>query len=212
MTPYGFIYLTTNKVNGRKYIGRKKGDPSNSGYLGSGKALKAAVEKYGQENFERETLEITYNVGDHEAKEAEWLKRLNAAEDPLFYNLIPFAHGGHLPGMTKGVKKSEETKRRMSESLKERWKDPSYKEYMRLKNLGPRSEETRAKIKAAKSEISKETREKISEAAKKRPPRSREIQERMNRSNTGKKRSEETKLRMSEARKEFWKRKKELET
>nr|CAI3971108.1 homing endonuclease [Ochrobactrum phage ORM_20] len=208
---YGFIYLTTNKVNGRKYVGRKKGDPSKTDYLGSGKALKSAIQKYGKDNFERVTLEFTLDREDHEAKEEKWLKILNASDDPSYYNLIPFSHGGHLPGMTKGQKRSLETKAKMSESLKERWKNPEYREAMSLKSLGrPRSEETKRKIKESKASISEETRLKISEAAKKRPPRSSEIQEKISKSNTGKKRSEETKRRMSEARKEFWRKKKEL--
>lgn len=38
---YGFIYITTNLINGKKYIGQKKG--YNDTYLGSGKILKLAI-------------------------------------------------------------------------------------------------------------------------------------------------------------------------
>lgn len=43
---YGFIYITTNLINGKKYIGQKKG--YNDTYLGSGKILKLAIKKYGR--------------------------------------------------------------------------------------------------------------------------------------------------------------------
>lgn len=38
------IYLTTNKINGKKYIGREL--HNNPNYLGSGKTFKKAIKKY----------------------------------------------------------------------------------------------------------------------------------------------------------------------
>lgn len=37
---YGFIYITTNNVNGKKYIGQKKYYGNHKTYIGSGIALK----------------------------------------------------------------------------------------------------------------------------------------------------------------------------
>lgn len=55
---YGFVYLTTNTINGKQYIGRcAYRRPNWKSYLGSGKALKRAVAKYGRANFTRIVLE-----------------------------------------------------------------------------------------------------------------------------------------------------------
>jgi hypothetical protein len=48
------IYCTTNKINGKKYIGSHNKRKLN--YLGSGTDLKQAIKKYGKENFTRQIL------------------------------------------------------------------------------------------------------------------------------------------------------------
>jgi group I intron endonuclease len=52
-----YVYKTTNLINGKIYIGvSKKPSAVNPLYLGSGKALKASVKKYGRQNFVKEIL------------------------------------------------------------------------------------------------------------------------------------------------------------
>ena len=50
------IYLTTNLVNGKKYLGQHKLSKQYDYYLGSGKILQEAIKKYGRENFSKTTL------------------------------------------------------------------------------------------------------------------------------------------------------------
>jgi hypothetical protein len=52
------LYQTTNNTNSKVYVGvHKVADTWDSRkYLGSGKALKTAIEKYGKANFTRATL------------------------------------------------------------------------------------------------------------------------------------------------------------
>jgi hypothetical protein len=47
---YGYIYKTTNLINGKIYIGQHKGCLS-SHYIGSGKLIRWAINKYGKRNF-----------------------------------------------------------------------------------------------------------------------------------------------------------------
>ena len=51
----GFVYETTNNINGKRYVGLST-KSTTDGYLGSGTLIKAAIEKYGRENFSREIL------------------------------------------------------------------------------------------------------------------------------------------------------------
>ena len=51
----GFVYKTTNLIDGKIYIGKYSGKDKK--YLGSGTYLKNAINKYGRENFIREIIE-----------------------------------------------------------------------------------------------------------------------------------------------------------
>jgi len=55
---YYILYLTTNLINRKFYVGIHKTDDLNDGYLGSGHQLKAAIKKYGRKNFKREILQF----------------------------------------------------------------------------------------------------------------------------------------------------------
>ena len=55
---YYFLYKTTNKMNGKFYIGVHSTIKMDDGYLGSGKRLRYSIRKYGKENFEIEILEF----------------------------------------------------------------------------------------------------------------------------------------------------------
>jgi|TARA_Y100000034_G_scaffold39761_1_gene49015 group I intron endonuclease len=91
---YGFIYLTTNKINGKKYIGMCK-NTHHKGYFGSGKLLKQAIKKYGKENFERTILEKCETFEELSESESYWIKFYNAVESFEFYNLADGGFGGN---------------------------------------------------------------------------------------------------------------------
>jgi len=87
------IYKTTNKLNGKIYIGKHQTKDLNDGYMGSGKYLKHAIEKHGIENFTKEILFVFENEADMNDREAELVTDAFVKEDTN-YNLCPGGNGG----------------------------------------------------------------------------------------------------------------------
>lgn len=159
---YMFVYLTTNLINGKKYIGKHMTNNIDDGYLGSGCLLKKAIEKYGRENFKREIICFAENEDDLNQKEIESIREYNAKDDPNYYNLLPGGKGGFAhPRCGKdhpmfgrkgelspvyGRKQTQHAKEILRQKALERFKDkrnhPSYGRRM--------SEESRAKMRKAK--------------------------------------------------------------
>ena len=112
---YGIIYMTTNLIDGCKYIGQHKCSDLNDNYLGSGNELKYAVKMYGRENFIRETLYICESPEEMNEKEIEFIAKYNATTNPYFYNICRGGDGNpDLGYWNKGRKASNEAKRKMS--------------------------------------------------------------------------------------------------
>jgi len=89
---YGYVYLTTNLVNGKLYVGQRKGsfDPS---YLGSGVLLRRAVAKHGREAFKVEVLAETDSMEELNSLEVDFIDFFCAVKDPCFYNLTSSSIG-----------------------------------------------------------------------------------------------------------------------
>lgn len=88
------IYISTNLVNGKKYIGMdRKNDPT---YLGSGLYIKQAIKKYGKDNFIKEVLEVCNSMEHLLEREKFWIKYYNASEDKNFYNIHTGGQGGDI--------------------------------------------------------------------------------------------------------------------
>ena len=90
---YYTIYETTNKINGKKYIGKHITNVLNDNYLGSGLYLNKAIEKYGKENFEKNMLHIFDNESDMNKKEQELVNQ-HIVLDKNYYNLSLGGQGG----------------------------------------------------------------------------------------------------------------------
>ena len=96
----GYTYQTTNLINGKKYIGltnRKSFDPN---YLGSGKLIRAAIKKYGFNNFKVEVLEYHDSKEDLIESERKFIRMFQANINPNFYNI---AEGGKWGDVFSGM-------------------------------------------------------------------------------------------------------------
>lgn len=119
----GLIYITTNKINNRKYIGKQLHE-NKKDYLGSGIALKAAIKKYGKENFIKEILVSGINDKNELSQlEKEYIKNYNAQESNEYYNIAPGGDGGCI---IKNHRWSEESKNKLKEICKIRNSNPEY--------------------------------------------------------------------------------------
>lgn len=94
---YGYIYLTTNLIDNKKYIGMHKynGDGIDPNYLGSGIHLRRAVEKYGKDNFTCEILCWCNTRDELLDKEKYYTDLYKAPINEEFYNIADGGKGGH---------------------------------------------------------------------------------------------------------------------
>jgi hypothetical protein len=114
METYFILYKTTNLINGKSYIGIHKTNNLNDGYLGSGFAITEAIEKYGKDNFKREILEFCDSYDELLELEKIYVDK-NWVKDKSNYNLKT---GGQSFGIL-----SEESRNKISETLKRKYKD-----------------------------------------------------------------------------------------
>ena len=101
---YGYIYLTTNIVNNKKYIGQHRGNKFDPMYKGSGKLLEKAIRKYDKENFTTIILEECFSEDELNQKEKQYIDVYNAVNDDLYYNLASGGLGHTCSPWNKGLK------------------------------------------------------------------------------------------------------------
>jgi len=140
------IYRTTNKLNGKLYIGVHSTYDYDDDYLGSGKAIMDAIKKYGKENFERKILHVYETREEALLKEAELVNEVFIKSDTN-YNLTIGGSGG-IGFASKNI--TQETKDKISVGNKGKIVSDETKEKIRKVRIGTkRSKETCSKLKFA---------------------------------------------------------------
>ena len=182
----GYVYLTTNLVNGKQYVGQHLHDGFDDKYKGSGMAITNAINKYGWNNFDCKV--ICWCTTQTQLNEAEdnYIKLLDTMY-PNGYNLrgggakgrfsvegrenISRGHKGQIPwnkGLKGVTKHTEETRKKMSTIVKNRWKSIEYKDKL--------SKSLKGKPSVMKGKHEKEeTRVKISKALTNHPSKSKKV-------------------------------------
>ena len=159
---YYTVYKTTNTVNGKFYIGKHQTNDLDDGYLGSGKYIKEAIQKYGKESFLKEILFIFQSEEDMNQAERELVSE-QLVSNIMSYNLGVGGEGGpHF----KGKHHSDETREKIRSSRLGSTTSESTKQKIRENNARtnqsrsvkcsaankgkPKSEEHKQKIREAR--------------------------------------------------------------
>lgn len=133
---YGYIYKTTNLINGRLYIGQHRGTFTNS-YLGSGHIIKEAIKKYGYKNFKLEVLAFASSQAMLNGLEMKYIFEYRQVFGKEFlYNIT---NGGTGAGTTH----SNEHNQKVSETKKKLYAEGKLKGFFTGKKF---SEEHKRKI------------------------------------------------------------------
>ena len=137
---YGVVYCVTNKSNNKKYIGQTtrpfnhriyqhKRSAKYGGERGKCTALRNALMKYGEDNFNWDIIAYGANQQDLNDLEVKYIQEFRTCERDYGYNLRYGGKGGkysqeareNFSRNQKGRKLSEETKAKISKSTKERF-------------------------------------------------------------------------------------------
>jgi hypothetical protein len=136
-----YIYKTTCDVTKRYYIGMHSTTNLEDGYLGSGKRLRYSIRKYGKENHTKEILEFLPTREELIIRELKIVDKI-LISDKLCMNLKEGGSGG----FTK--KDWEKGQIASSILMKERWKDPEYRDKMiRVRQEGVKKLHREGKVK-----------------------------------------------------------------
>jgi hypothetical protein len=108
------IYKITNFLNGKIYIGKHSCEDINDTYMGSGKLIKSAIDKYGLENFKKEIIHI------FETEEAAYkMEKIIVNEDFIkrndVYNLI--IGGDSFESINSNIELRKEKNKRAAASM-----------------------------------------------------------------------------------------------
>lgn len=122
----GYVYKTTNIINGKMYIGKHKGKQFDNKYYGSGLVITQAIKKYGKKNFI-----VTLMSKADTLEELDWAEIQLIAEYKNKYGRFCYnqAKGGE--GGNAWEYKTEEEKKEFCEKMtiinKERCSSPEFK-------------------------------------------------------------------------------------
>ena len=117
MKPIGWIYLTTNLVNEKIYIGQhviSSDKRANATYIGSGELFRKTVKKYGKENFKRKILRICYTQKELNTWEYVYIKKYKSQDKKIGYNIAD----GDILSSKCNPAKLPEVRKKISESRK----------------------------------------------------------------------------------------------
>ena len=160
LSTHYLIYRITNSINGKYYIGQHTTNNPYDGYMGSGKLILEAENKYGLSNFTKEILFDFDNFDEMNDKEKELVPLSSCCQqNSMCYNMCEGGNNGkkseeslriralHYKETFKNTPKTvlDDRYKRVGISVKKYWKDhpeEAYRKGGRLKTKGvPKTDE-----------------------------------------------------------------------
>lgn len=92
---YHYTYRIDNLINGKYYYGKHSAESLDNDYMGSGKLIIKAIDKWGIENFKKTILKTFPTSEEAFAHEAEIVTQ-KEVDDPMCYNIALGGYGGNL--------------------------------------------------------------------------------------------------------------------
>jgi group I intron endonuclease len=123
------VYIHTNKINGKKYVGQTCKKPEIR-WLKDGNGYKnqpyfySAIKKYGWDNFEHEIIKSNLSSKEANDLETDLIRKLDSMNPSKGYNLVEGGAGGRRSEIVRkklsksktGTHHSEDTKNKISKS------------------------------------------------------------------------------------------------
>lgn len=180
------IYVITNKINGKVYIGQTTQDIESRFKQHCSDSsccvyLKNAISKYGKENFTIQIVEIVDSTELANQKEIDYINMYKSTDSNIGYNLKA---GGNNAELTKEIKQKisnkiklkyqdEQFRQKMSNIKKNTWKKERYKKLKKQQSKdmweNPQHKQNMKRIMLDKW-TEKEYRKKVSDGLKKAAP------------------------------------------
>ena len=179
---YGHIYLATNILNNKVYVGKvklpktikkrwkehhKKGEKLKQKRLANpnkkiwGTYLNNAIAKYSPDIWYLTQIDVAYSREELNEKERYWIKKYKSNDPQYGYNMTEGGEGGT---------PNKESLNKIIEIVTEKWKDPEYREKIRkIRNTPEFKEKFSKSMSKATSKMWKNPifREKVSNSIKK---------------------------------------------
>lgn len=156
---FNFVYITTNLINEKQYIGDHSAYDLNCAYtkryIGSGTGIKNAVKKYGKENFKRDILEFFLTKQEAYNAQELYIKKFNTLYPNGYNNSQKGGYG--VTGLSSKEKSIKLSKIHKGKTISEKHKN-AIREFMKTFK---HTEETKQKMRKPKKNKEKYSISKI---------------------------------------------------
>lgn len=126
---FGYIYLITDTLHNKQYVGQRRGYKLDEQYYGSGRIIQNLIKKYGTSIFKREIVDYASSQEELSRKEVEFIERYNTLY-PNGYNLTLRLQAIDPYERNNSNVNNEECRKKSSERMKNVWTDDEYRKKM----------------------------------------------------------------------------------